>query len=285
MLQFTLNQMLNPEENINIQKIYCNTAQVPHTHEFVEIVYILSGKGKQRINTTEYTVSKGDLLFINYNQTHAFTVEEPMEYVNFLMKPAFMSTELLNSENILEIFSLTLFEEFKDIMETIQPIAHFQGREVIEVEEIIENMLDEFTRKEIGYKTILKGYMEVIISHLLRKMNHSYCQNSIKYVTTITPSLLKYIDDNCFKKLTLSELAEKSFYNPAYFGRMFKEFYGKSLISYIHEKRINEAVRLLTETSLSIEQIYLHVGYTDKKQFYKLFKEYTGSTPNAVRKL
>jgi len=42
-------------------------------------------------------------------------------------------------------------------------------------------------------------------------------------------------------------------------------------------------MRLLKETTLSIEAISHRVGYEDKKQFYKIFKKYMGITPSKVR--
>ena len=57
-----------------------------------------------------------------------------------------------------------------------------------------------------------------------------------------------------------------------------------TLISYIQKKRIDEAVRLLRETDISVEEICRRVGYSEKKHFYKKFHEITGTTPSAFRK-
>ena len=57
-----------------------------------------------------------------------------------------------------------------------------------------------------------------------------------------------------------------------------------SLSEYIKEKRIQEAARLLKNSDLSNEEIMLKVGYTDKKQFYKNFKEIYNETPAQYRK-
>lgn len=74
-------------------------------------------------------------------------------------------------------------------------------------------------------------------------------------------------------------LSEKCFYNPAYFGRMFRECYGMSFKDYIKKRRINEAVRLLTGTELPIDEISRKVGYTNRTDFYRVFAEQTSRTP------
>ena len=56
-----------------------------HLHDFMEFVYIINGKAVHIVNGTEYAVSKGGLVIINYNQTHSITNTEEMTYVNILM--------------------------------------------------------------------------------------------------------------------------------------------------------------------------------------------------------
>ena len=262
MKQYRAQDWLGETENINVQKNCVQNSESPHTHDFIELVYIYAGAGQHCIGGKNYGVSKGTLLF----------------------KPEFMSTELLNSETIFEIFRLSLFDEFQSEFENEPPIVRFEGREIIEIENIIEVMMDEINGKKMGYRSILKGYMQVVFAMLLRKLKSQDGEHTAsRYLGNITPEILKYIDDNYREHLTLSELAEKCFYNPSYFSRIFKACFGRTFKAYIQEKRIAEASRLLLETSLSIEEIGSRVGYADKKQFYKTFKELTGNTPNAMR--
>jgi AraC-like DNA-binding protein len=106
----------------------------------------------------------------------------------------------------------------------------------------------------------------------------------ISHIHRISPEIIRYIEENCFENITIKELAQKCFYNPSYFSTVFKAIYGKTLTEFIHEKRIQEAVRLLMETDDNIDRISLSVGYQDRKQFYKLFKDQTGITPGEMRK-
>lgn len=281
MIQLKKEDYINPNENINIIKMHDVDDYPSHMHEFVELVYIISGKGRHCINDTIYSVTKGDLLFINFRQVHSFFVDSGLDYVNLLLKPEFMSRELINSENIYEIFSLSIFDEFKG--QPIRPIVSFRGRDMLEIEATIDHMLREFNEKKIGYKSILKGYMQVLFARMIREMKKNDQQDMMQYLNKITPELISYIDDNFYKKITLKELAARSFYNPSYFSRVFKEYIGKSLTAYIQEKRIAESARLLSETNKTVEEISVAVGYSDKKQFYKVFKENIGKTPNAYR--
>jgi AraC-type DNA-binding domain-containing proteins len=271
------------DDDIYVYKSAIDDKISEHTHEFIEIVYIISGSGQHFVNEACYHVEKGDLLFINFNQTHSFYSYGGMSFINCLLKPEFISKELINSDNALEILALSSFEDFSSKVGKLITKISFRGKKLIEVESIFDNMVIEVNERSIGYNTALKGYMHVLLTKIFREMWNEDDSGILQHVNKITPDILKYIEDKCFEKITLNELARKCFYNPSYFSRIFKEYYGKSLTDFIHEKRITEAVRLLKETELSIEDISYSVGYREKKQFYKTFKEIMGVTPNKVR--
>lgn len=261
-----------------------DTYNSEHTHDFLELVYILSGTVKERVNDGVYEMKKGSMLFINYEQVHSFEGSDEFVYVNFMLKPEFISNTLLTNENSFELLSLSVFDEFKGKIDSFLPVVNFSGSEIITIENIINLMLEEYEKREPGYKTVLESCMKVIFAVFVRKMCGSGYGQVVNYVNKITPDILKYIDDNCFGRLSVKQLAEKCFYNPAYFSRMFKKCYGVELKNYINEKRIGEALHLLETTDKSVESICFLVGYSDKKQFYKIFKQYTGKLPGDIRK-
>jgi len=82
MFCYTNQRMFRDGENINISKQTIYKSEDIHTHEFIEIVYIFSGSGKQTIDQAEYNVKKGDLLFINCGQTHSFQTQSTMSFYN-----------------------------------------------------------------------------------------------------------------------------------------------------------------------------------------------------------
>ena len=275
--------MIDKNENIGMLKSVDRAGSEKHIHEFVELVYTLSGQAVHHINDSEYSVKKGDMLFINYKEEHSFTITAPYTYINILIKPVFFGKELINSENIYDIFSTFLWDGFNRAFDKNKCLISFQSSEdFLETEMIIEKMHEEFLAKRAGYKSILNGYLRVIFAKIIRKMQG---REVSPYMSKITPEIMEYINENCFGKISLTEIARKSFYNSTYFSRIFKEYCGQSLSSYIKKKRIEEALGLLKSTDMTVDKIYGIVGYSEKKQFYKHFKEYVGVTPSAYRKL
>ncbi len=286
MRTYELREFLNPRENINISYMKNDAGCAIHTHEFAELIFVVEGTCTHEIDGEVYEVETGDLLFVNYGQTHAFRVREKGYcYYNLLYVPEFFGEELINSENIYDIFEISLFREFSAVATGSSQLVHFRGKEYIEIKKIVEDMAKEFAQKGLGYRSILNGYSRVLYSKILRKLKDIDISSAVQgCISRITAECLAYIDARCFEKLTLKEIAEHTFYNPAYLSRIFKEQCGISLSEYIKEKRIQEVARLLADSRLSNDEIMYKVGYTDKKQFYKNFRDIYHETPAEFRK-
>lgn len=71
--------------------------------------------------------------------------------------------------------------------------------------------------------------------------------------------------------------------SPSYLSRIFKREKGTSVLLYLQNKRISQAMVLLSTTNLKIREIGLQVGYLSDQTFARTFKSVTGSTPSAYR--
>jgi AraC family transcriptional regulator, L-rhamnose operon transcriptional activator RhaR len=284
MFRYESDKMIRKDENINIFKYMASREEPEHTHEFIEIVYIFSGKGRHSVNGTGYEVERGNLLFINFGQTHSFFSTEDMEIANCLVNPEFIDKELIHSENAFEMLMLAAFQDFTLDSGKVTPLLRFIGKDMLGTESVINNMIDEFNDKRTNYRTALKGYLLVLLTRIFREMQKAVPSDIFSQINRITPDILKYIEENCFEKLSLQQLAEKSFFSPSYFSRIFKEFYGRTFREYIAEKRMLEAARLLRESQLTIDEIGSLVGYHERAQFHRAFKKVLGVPPNMLRR-
>jgi AraC family transcriptional regulator len=79
---------------------------------------------------------------------------------------------------------------------------------------------------------------------------------------------------------TLAGLVELS---PFHFSRMFKKATGMSPLQFVTRERITRAQQLIRETSRSLIQIALEIGYTSPSHFAKVFQRVTGVTPTEFR--
>lgn len=94
---------------------------------------------------------------------------------------------------------------------------------------------------------------------------------------------LRYISRNFNMPLTLQDVAEQVNLSAPYFSTLFKQVCDTSFKEYLTMIRIEESKRLLANTSDSIIDIAVAVGFSDQSYFTKVFRKYTGITPKQYR--
>ena len=250
----------------------------PHTHDFIEIVYVMSGNAVEKVNDGEYEVRRGDLIFINYQSTHTFIPNDDFSYINICFKPETVDS-LITPENAFALLQLTAFDELRK--ENNDGMVSFFGNERDEVETLLQSMLSEYRSKHSFRRTVLESYMNILLVKILRK---TAAEPHSAERSGTWQDIADYIDRNLGEELTLSALAQKCFYNPSYFSRVFKEHFGTSLTEYINKRRMDRAKKLLCEGKLSVEEIAYRVGYPSKSSFYRVFTRLTGTTPAEYKK-
>jgi AraC family transcriptional regulator len=95
--------------------------------------------------------------------------------------------------------------------------------------------------------------------------------------------VLEYLAANLASEPSLQELATFSGLSLFHFCRSFKQSTGVSPHQYILRLRVEEAKRLLKNTSLSTGDIGELVGFYDQSHFSGMFRRFTGATPTHWR--
>lgn len=264
-------------EGIVVRREVVNRSKEPHLHEFIEIIFIRSGEGIESVGGVTHKVRRGDLIFVNFGKEHAFS-GQGMEFIHILLRPEFMSERLINSENVFDIFALPAFSSIEGECASCDVVS-FTGSELVTLTNLVDAMLAEYDGKNAGWSTALQGYAQVLFTMLLRRLKDSG-ESSDTAVTRIE----EYVSEHLFDKITLSDIAANCFYNPSYFSRKFKSYFGKNLTDYLKEKRLFSAAKMLRDTSKTSAEIAEACGFSDKTQFYKLFRTEFGCTPSEYRK-
>ena len=101
---------------------------------------------------------------------------------------------------------------------------------------------------------------------------------------TLSSTIEKYIKDN-YKdpSLGLNKISDEFQISESYFSHMFKEKTGVNFSTYLENIRMAEAARLIQETDISLNELYIAVGYNNSNTFRRAFKKVYGVTPSAMR--
>ena len=71
--------------------------------------------------------------------------------------------------------------------------------------------------------------------------------------------------------------------SPSHFAHVFKETTGMTPLQFITRQRITLAQQLIRETSRSLIDVGLEVGYTSPSHFAQVFRRVVGVTPTEFR--
>lgn len=237
---------------------------VPHTHNHMELFFIVGGKGQFLIQDQLYPVNVNNLVIINPNVTHTEVSlnAQPLEYIVLGIE----GIELATSEHSNGQFNI---------------LDHFES---VEISGCLRNILREMEQKNTGYEDVCQAYMEILIIRLMR--------NTALAVPTEPQSVSgnrqcaavkRYIDMHFKEPLTLEQLAEDAHMNKFYLSHAFKREYGTSPINYMITKRIEESKYLLAETDLSMSQIAQLLGFSSLSYFSQVFRKTQAVSPMEYR--
>jgi AraC-like DNA-binding protein len=92
-----------------------------------------------------------------------------------------------------------------------------------------------------------------------------------------------YIHKHFGEDLTLTVLAAQVNIVPTTLCHVFKQVTGQRVSDYLIQTRINQAARLLRETSMEVKAITYACGFSTQTNFNRHFKRLMGCTPTAYR--
>jgi AraC family transcriptional regulator len=97
--------------------------------------------------------------------------------------------------------------------------------------------------------------------------------------------LNEYVADNLDRPISLADLSNVTGLSKRHFIRAFAESSGQTPHRYLVSQRIEKAKQLLANSTGSITEIGLAVGFSHAQHFSNKFKALTGLTPSRYREL
>ena len=140
---------------------------------------------------------------------------------------------------------------------------------------ILELMVIEYADRREDTQHILKTMLQTLFLQIARQ----YRFENVR-ITPATPAekIMQYMTDHS-DVVTLKDIAAHFSYNPNYISALLHKKIGKTFSEILLEKRMERAVLLLKNTTLSIEEIAAMLGYNNHSNFYKAFKYFYKMTP------
>lgn len=121
-----------------------------------------------------------------------------------------------------------------------------------------------------------------IIFHFLCLLCRTVAYNQEKY-SFRTRRAMERMEQDYHTLDGISQLVEEFNVTPSHFTREFTKETGMTPLRYLTNIRIQHSMELLSNTTLSINEVALQCGFSCGNYFSKLFKKYTKISPNQFR--
>ncbi len=250
-----------------------------HTHDYIEAIYMCSGKTEHIINGEHITLNKGELLFLSQNARQEIMPAEQNDIaVNFIILPEFFDKTLL----MLETEETPIKRFMIDCIlnsESNTPYLHFKVADVLPIQNLVENLVWTLLNNVQNKRSINQSTMGLLI---LQLMNYTDKLTYINSDEQLVMQVLSYIEEH-YKNSSLSKLASDLHYDFAWLSREIKRKTGKTYTQLLHNKRMSQAAYLLKNTHINIDEIAIQTGYENISYFHRLFYKTYGKTPRAYR--
>lgn len=250
-----------------------------HMHTDVEMYRILSGKCEMKIQSHQLCCQEGDFIMILPDVIHSLKLNDTDDctFWQFHFNPRMFSDIVLENDGI---YPITL-------LQALSFSARFFYR--LEADQVIDGylrkMLELFEASDSLFSAanINVALMNLML-HILdnAKPNHNFTESHLQ--NSYVAYTLNYVQEHYTSKIRQEDISSQLHISVRYLSKVFKEYMGISLSSYINMYRINRSIELMHNSALSLTEIALLVGFKDSQRYSKVFTSVINTTPSNYRK-
>ncbi len=249
------------------------------------LLYCCDGSGEVDIDGEKYRVKRGTLLLwrAGVPYTYFSNVEKPMlllgvnfdytwEHSDITLPLPPVQARL--SENSFTVQAPT-FEDYGRLNGVIvlQNVSESFHRR-------LEEINSEFERKKNCFELKCSGMLMQLLSEIVPLAENGALNSA---GDKLTDKIIEYLNANYSKRFSISELGAVFGYHPNYLNQMFIKHVGKSIYAYLQDLRVTQAIYFLENSDMTVENIGVACGFSDRSHFSRYFKQKTGRTPKDFR--
>lgn len=254
-----------------------------HYHEYIELLYPIRGNYKVALGGRVLDLPERSMVIINSSEPHATLGVSSGERLLFCIK--FMPQILYSSEQ-----SVTELEYIIPyILENPESRRLFL-REQLEntyLPEIFSEIIGEQSEKRFGYELMTRALVLKIFAWVIRFWHERggirLPDGDDSAVKTVAKAR-KYVAEN-YTDATLSSAAKFCGLSYSYFSRLFNRVMRMSFSDYVNLVRVNNSMKMLTVSDLSITEIALACGFSSTSYYIQTFKRLKYISPSRFRKM
>ena len=246
-------------------------------HEFYEFAYVEKGKLSCTLGKETTELSGGDFLLIQPNQTHSYSVA-PEHTAEIFIVCFRCSSELLTIFDKKIAFAREEKQLISEIVKEAKNAFSFPfKRKLRQLEEPL------FGAQQLVENNIERLLIRLIRNETNKNENIKLVKSSEELESNLVRDVTALLESRIYGKLTLEEVALKTYYSKTFLNGIFKKNTGYTIMQYYTILKVGEAKKLLAE-GLTPSTVSRELHFESPTYFTKVFKKHEGLTPSAYKK-
>ncbi|WP_175639654.1 AraC family transcriptional regulator [Metabacillus schmidteae] len=275
-----------------IQRFYHDTFNIPaeHSHEFIELVFVVNGHGSHIFEGQSYMLKTNDIFIINPGEVHTFKIEknESLEIINCLFLPSLIQDSWLKELGVSQSMDYFYIHPFLDKNERFHHLLNLDVSYSSRLLHLLEGMMHEYNKENSCYSTLIRLQLVELLILLSRIYNERNSQKRKSLSKQEDGKLLiqricGYLTRNFDQKISIQNLCQLFNISPRHLNRLFKQETGQTIVEMVHNIRIEKAKQYLVETDEKVINVAIRVGYDDPAFFSRLFRRIVGCSPGKFK--
>lgn len=215
-----------------------------------------------------------------------YTEDMLTTFKNYLMKEREILNKVLSNKDTMEL--LTINSNAEVVRKCIQAdnlsINHifYMGpfKSTLNFIDSKENILSTYYRPQVCINYLVELLKAIINDNIASTI----AKGNINYISLNVRKAIKYIHDRYEEDLTIDLISNELNINKCYFCNIFKKETGLTFSNFINKFRVEKSKELLVNSSFSILDVAMSVGFNNQNYFAMAFKKELGMTPLQYRK-
>ena len=244
--------------------------------EYLEITCLESSAYGMKVGTRKTEIGDRDIYFMVGDKRPVYTYAEKGKRIAFTK--IILTREYLDQEGYRKA-GIT-FEKLKGNIDLLNKSAKHNALNFI-LHQIINCQADGDV-----LELFIEGKVTELLISAMSFVQEEQTGLSVKLDRTDIRGLKKsatYMRNHLKEYPSNKDLAQLANMSPSRYLLAFRKYYGTTPYAYMKEHRMNEALILLKDSTLSIRTVAEKVGYTKQGHFAKLFREAYGVSPKKYR--
>lgn len=248
-----------------------------HFHDFDKIVLLLSGRVDYVVEDITYPLEPWSVLLVRHHAIHKALIDVSVPYERIILYlDRYYFSRVLPEVSLMACFEASdqpgkclLFPDASQQKELSSIIASYEAAQ-----------RDLRFGSDAMRDTLMMQFL--ILINRISVSGEGIAIPDRRYDEKIRQTL-SYINENLAQELSVDILASRVFLSRYHFMRLFKQQTGTTVHSYVRQKRLLYAARLIRE-GIPAGQASSQCGFNEYSVFNRAFRECFGIRPSDLKK-